>query len=396
MSKYGIMLQEVINMAGMKVFISSTCYDLSVLRAELRNFVASMGYEPVMSEFADVVFDPRIHTHVSCTNEVANCDMMVVIIGSRFGGRTVPETLKKLDISKLKTISKDSTSLSDEKNISITQMEVYTAIEKNIPIYTFVEKKVYHDHNLYEKNKDKDCIKEIIFPSIEKQDSAPYIFEFLNFIRQQNTGNCLFEFERLQEIEETLKKQWSGYFQRLLSEQRNKSDEIKQIDRLNEQFEELKTAILTSIENVDQRGVAKGIVKYRRMLDILLGLRINQTQIDSEGCSLDQLLRMNDIIDVLDFRDICPPQQHPMRRPKTILLKQDNTFYEMMFPIEAMADLSSDWEGFKRIETKSREIITEAIVEMFRPSMFVRYNNRDFNEYVDRLQYERIRNTDEE
>ena len=383
-------------MAGIKVFISSTCYDLSVLRAELRNFVSSMGYEPVMSEFADVVFDPRTHTHLSCTNEVANCDMMVVIIGSRFGGRVVPETLKKIDISKLKTVSKDNTSLLDEKNISITQMEVYTAIENNIPIYTFVEKKVYHDHNLYEKNKEKEYIKDIVFPSIEKQDSAPYIFEFLNFIRLQNTGNCLFEFERLQEIEETLKKQWSGYFQRLLSEQRNRNDEIKHIDRLNEQFEDLKTAILTSIENVDQRSVAKGIVKFRRMLDVLLGLRINHTRIYSENCSFDDLLKMNEIIDVLDFRDICPPQRNPMRRAKTILLKSDDTFYEMMLPKEVMFDINNDWDDFRRIEPKSREIITDAIVEMSRPSMLVRYNSRSFHEYIDRLHYESRRDTDDE
>ena len=36
-------------MAGLKIFVSSTCFDLSILRSELRNFIASLGYEPVMS-----------------------------------------------------------------------------------------------------------------------------------------------------------------------------------------------------------------------------------------------------------------------------------------------------------------------------------------------------------
>ena len=41
-------------MAGTKIFVSSTCYDLSVLRAELRNFILSLGHEPVMSDYADI------------------------------------------------------------------------------------------------------------------------------------------------------------------------------------------------------------------------------------------------------------------------------------------------------------------------------------------------------
>ena len=52
-------------MAEVKVFISSTCYDLSIIRSELRNFIKSMGHIPVMSDYADVLYDPRTHTHTS-------------------------------------------------------------------------------------------------------------------------------------------------------------------------------------------------------------------------------------------------------------------------------------------------------------------------------------------
>lgn len=48
----------------------------------------------------------------------------------------------------------------------------------------------------------------------------------------------------MQDIEDTLKKQWSGYFQRLLYEQRYRNAERKRIDMLNEQFEDLQLALL--------------------------------------------------------------------------------------------------------------------------------------------------------
>jgi hypothetical protein len=81
--------------ANLRIFISSTCYDLSVIRGQLRQFVEAIGHEPVMSDYNDVLYDPRIHTHSSCIDEVANADAVIVLIGSRFGGQVVPQALQK-------------------------------------------------------------------------------------------------------------------------------------------------------------------------------------------------------------------------------------------------------------------------------------------------------------
>ena len=50
-------------MAQLKVFVSSTCYDLGMVRAELRNYLINLGHDPIMSDFNDVLFDPKEHTH---------------------------------------------------------------------------------------------------------------------------------------------------------------------------------------------------------------------------------------------------------------------------------------------------------------------------------------------
>ena len=116
-------------MANLKVFISSTCYDLSLLRFEMRDFIVSMGYEPVMSDYADILYDPRTHTHSSCVNEVENCDMLVVIIGSRFGGEGVPEALNLINLDDF-----DYDDVPDDRKFSITQLEVLKAINNRIPL----------------------------------------------------------------------------------------------------------------------------------------------------------------------------------------------------------------------------------------------------------------------
>ena len=37
-------------MAGVNIFISSTCYDLSQVRQDLRDFISGLGHTPMMSE----------------------------------------------------------------------------------------------------------------------------------------------------------------------------------------------------------------------------------------------------------------------------------------------------------------------------------------------------------
>jgi len=91
-----------------------------------------------------------------------------------------------------------------KQGLSITHLEVLKAIEHNIPVYTFIDKRIWHDHELYEKNKTKEIINQITFPSIEKQETAKYIFNFINFIRLRAKGNNIFPFEKGQDIEETL------------------------------------------------------------------------------------------------------------------------------------------------------------------------------------------------
>ncbi len=40
-------------MAGLKVFVSSTCYDLALVRNQLRTFIQNLGHDPIMSDYND-------------------------------------------------------------------------------------------------------------------------------------------------------------------------------------------------------------------------------------------------------------------------------------------------------------------------------------------------------
>ena len=370
-------------MAELRVFVSSICYDLSLLRSQLRLFIKGMGYDPIMSDYEDILYDPRTHTHTSCVDEVSNCDVLILIIGSRFGGKASLESLNKINFEAIKSESVSVDELKDKDNFSITQLEVLTAIEHSIPVYTFIEKRVWHDHALYEKNKNSDIIEKIIFPSIEKRETAKYIFNFINFVRLRTKNNNIFTFEKGQDIEEILKKQWSSYFQRLLREQRFAESERKRLDVLSERFEDLKMAILSSINDGDQRDIARGTVKYRRLFDFLLSLNtIDLDYIKSTKDTWNQMLKtagINQIIFANPDNTNCSNFPY-LGRMRSLLIMDNGYFYESRLTSEVINGLSRDWNAFVSMKEKSREIIGDTLLEMYKPGFLLHYIKKPFNE----------------
>ena len=120
-------------MASPKVFVSSTCFDLSEVREQLRRFIESFGFEAILSEHGDVFYHPDLHTHEACIQEVSNCHLFILIVGGRFGGEYIFDREK-----------------------SITNAEYLAARKSGIPIFTYVRETVISNHFLYQQNKDQD------------------------------------------------------------------------------------------------------------------------------------------------------------------------------------------------------------------------------------------------
>jgi len=371
-------------MPSPKVFISSTCYDLGMAREQLRSFLTKLGYDPVLSEYSDVLYDPRVHTHTSCIQEVPNADMIVVLIGSRFGGRAIPEALSQIDLDKLVNSSFNVSVLDTPENLSITQLEVLKAIDASVPVFAFVEEKVMHDHFVYQKN--KDIAEKIDFPSISKPESARYIFEFINFLSHRNVGNSVIPFSRIEDIESHLKKQWGALFQKLLREQRESSFESRKIFAISEQIEGLKTAVISTIESAQSREVARGVIKFRRLADFLHALRLPDFSVVTNSTyELDEILDMAGIKEVRSF---------PSRSSSDscALIKEDGTFYELRFGEEFLNKISVDWQSFVALTEEVRRIIFETLSDMERMGPNVlRYRDISFDEYFDEfIQKDRV------
>lgn len=365
-------------MPSPKIFVSSTCYDLGAVREQLRNFLFDLGYEPILSEYSDILYDPRTHTHTNCLQEVPGADMVVLIVGSRFGGKAVPEALSSVSLESISNAGFDISAIENISNLSVTQLEVLKAVESQVPVFAFVDEKVWHDHLVFEKN--KDLVGQIKFPSIEKQETAKYIFEFINFLKGRIRGNSVVSFSKTEDIEGHLRKQWASLFQRLLRESRDREYEGRRIFGLAEQIEDLKTAVLSTIGNTQSRDIARGAIKFRRLVDFLSGLRlVNSTVIFQGRMSFDDLLKDAGIVQTLEV----DASERGRFYGRTVLIKDDGTFFELRFPSEFLAAIGVDWGSFVAMPEESRRVIYEALSDGERMGpRLLRHRNTKYEDFI--------------
>lgn len=361
----------------LKIFVSSTCYDLSIIRSQLKSFIENMGYEAVLSEYNDIFYNPQDHTHESCVKEVTSADVVILIIGSRFGGKGIPSLKNLIDFKALSTASLKTRILDNQDKLSVTQHEIFKAIESDIPVYCFVEESVWHDHRVYEENKENEAvIKDMKFPSIEKNDSAPFIFEFINFMRARTHNNAMFPFGKLEDIESCLLKQWSNLFQSLLSQSKSKSEASKQMNQIAEQLNDMKALIMSSVNTQEtSKDAAKGVLKYRSLITYI-DCMLPNPDIIYKNQSWDKLMNDCDIYGVEEFED-------KNEKKRIAIVKNDRTFYiaSLFFNDRAFTEHQKDWPTFAEIPESTKKIIVEAVRDTSSAYKDLRYINVSLDEY---------------
>lgn len=173
-------------MAKPRIFISSTYYDLRNIRSDIEKYIYDRNYEPVLNERGHIAYQTREKLEEYCYREIANCNILISIIGGRYG------------------------TASQHEGNSITQKELKTAIEQGKQVYIFIEKSVLNEYRTYEKN--KHLLDQIIFSSVDDHN----VFKFIEEVFALPLNNQYTSFESSQDIINYLQEQWASLFHSLL------------------------------------------------------------------------------------------------------------------------------------------------------------------------------------
>ena len=270
--------------ANLNIFVSSTCYDLSQIRKDLREFITGLGHNPILSEQNDFPIDPQLDNWENCINAVkVFADIFVLIIGNKYG--SVGETGK-----------------------SITNTEYLTAVQKGIPIYTFSLKQMTTILPLWERNPDAD------FSDVVDNKQ---IFKFLVDVRKKS-GRWNFEFESAQDIMDTLRKQLSILF-------RNSLELRKKI--VSSPYEDLYSKISSKALNI--------IMQKEENYDIKFFMQV----------MLDGIIECRELKNDYLYSILLKPL-HERRNYGELFLWIDNKFDELKSYIDSLHKLSNAFTTF--------------------------------------------------
>jgi hypothetical protein len=198
----------------------------------MERFIDSLGFEAVLSEKGTIAYSPDVPLDESCYREVRNSDVFVLVIGGRYG-------------SERSGTDRAAAKAFFDRYDSVTKLEYKAAVERDIPVYVFIERAVYAEYQTFILNKTNQKIAYAHVDSIN-------VFHLIDEILAQPRNNPVHEFDRYEDIEGWLREQWAGLFKELLQ----KATERKQIEDLKTQVEDL-TAISNALKNYLQEVVQK-------------------------------------------------------------------------------------------------------------------------------------------
>ncbi len=207
-------------MSKPRVFVSSTYFDLKHVRSSLESFITTLGFDIVLSEKGKIAYSPDLPLDESCYKEAQASDILVLIIGGRYGSEATPQTAGAKDFF--------------NRYNSITKKEYLAARDKGVPIYILIERSVYTEYETYLRNKENTGI---VYAHVDSIN----VFELIEDIVSQPRNNPIFQFDEQSEIETWLREQWAGLFRELL--QRMQSQE--QIASLQSQIAQLSDVTTT-------------------------------------------------------------------------------------------------------------------------------------------------------
>lgn len=171
-----------------KIFISSTFFDMQHIRSDIENFIKSLGYDVIMNERGHIPYDKKSSLENNCYAETKNCDILIGLIGSRFGSK------------------------SGETDFSISMQEMKNAIDNKKQVYICILKKVLTEYDTYKMNRDLPSVKYANVDDIR-------IFQYIDKLNEMMPNVPLVPFENANDIIVYLREQFAGLFQRFLQEE---------------------------------------------------------------------------------------------------------------------------------------------------------------------------------
>ena len=200
------------------IFVSSTIQDLQYLRDAIRDTIRELGYNPVMTDYGDVGYLPSVNVEESCYLSVGECQITVLIIGKRYGSRSL-------------------------NGLSVTQNEFQSSKDRKIPVISLIDDEVLKFKRVFDANPQSN------FATFPGMDEPAATFSFINEIAQSSVNNGFIHFSNVSDARTALTHQLAHMFGDLL---RKEFDPVK--SEIRDVLSEIKTLRHELVKGAEERS----------------------------------------------------------------------------------------------------------------------------------------------
>lgn len=174
----------------MKIFISSTAYDLIDFREKMKQIIKELGHEYIAHE-DNFPIRPNLHSHDQCLEAVKDADVVVCILDKRYGGKYSGTSN---NISDVKVSIKGKDKIVEKKDLSITWCELITANQNGKYIFTFARDKLLDEKNIRRHNQDF-----VDFEAFYADDES--LYDLVDWITKLKKNNWINPFHSIVDFE---------------------------------------------------------------------------------------------------------------------------------------------------------------------------------------------------
>ncbi|MBD3673095.1 MAG: DUF4062 domain-containing protein [Planctomycetaceae bacterium] len=172
----------------MKIFVSSTVYDLIDIRSEVAELLRSLGLSPILSDDSHSDFSPKhdANSIESCLANIAASDAVILILDQRYG-----PSLKNAGF----------------EDKSATHLEYERAIELGKPIHVFVRDRLEADFSIWKKN-DKQSDLKLTWVEQEEFRLFELLSEHRKLIEGKSNSNWVDFFSSSIDLKKSIQKKF--------------------------------------------------------------------------------------------------------------------------------------------------------------------------------------------
>lgn len=192
----------------MSIFISSTCYDLLDLRAELAEFFRAAGVSVRMSDCPASDFEVLANSDSieTCLANVRRCDAFVIVLSQRYGPR----------LGKAGYV-----------DVSATHLEYREAVKAGKPIRMYVRDRLDGEFSLWKKNGSPADMK---FPWCKDLELFQVMEEHTKLVAKQARSNWVTTFQDSVDLKEQLARDFRSVSARAMVDALTKSGRVPYLE----------------------------------------------------------------------------------------------------------------------------------------------------------------------